>query len=234
MKFLPNDESDEDDDASSVIDISDFLTDTALETVTKEQPFQDIEDTSSQDMPEPSNEELLESKETKISSIPQKRSAAIRIVLGDSVRQWRNQSAVTSDDRETIVWRQTSGARIDWPSARLQVAENKMSIEMPDGTAYIAKEIMEQSETSIFMDAVGIWDPTQRVYRLEIPRLIATDVIPSQSQPDMLAPAGAVVDPWTQAKQADEALRKRKQQGPTTGVKRPAKRGIGGPKKSIK
>lgn len=229
MKFLPNDDSDEDDDASSVIDISDFLTDTVVEAVTKEPTAKATTDCPLASNKPDTNETVTQSQKNEV----KERSATIRIVMGDSVRRWRNQSALTGDGNgDTVVWRQTGASRIDWSQAQLQVIENRPSLHAADGSVYVSKENIEQSENSAYLDTIAIWDETQQVYRLEIPHLMVSDLIPSQLQSDQLGSAKAMIDPWTQAKRAEEVLKKRKLG--TTVVKRPAKRAIGGPTKAIK
>jgi len=86
-----------------------------------------------------------------------------------------------NNDKIDIVVKTTSGKHY---------AEDDTAVERPESMSYTAKKFKRQlshhqSQTSLsstpvsapaFVDCIAIWDPARRLYVLEVPELIATDV----------------------------------------------------------
>jgi hypothetical protein len=149
----------------------------------------------------------------------------IRIVVGESILQWRrlrqnpslkeSTTSTTTTKEHAVVLQHVAETRaIPWEESNLQVSTDKTKKvvqlstthhhQEDDATAtatavYTAKTVRPpQSSSMKHVDAVAIWDATRHVYVLEIPQLVASDwTMDSRSSTDQTTTSTREIHDWT-------------------------------------
>jgi hypothetical protein len=246
------DYSDASSDASSIVDISLLLATkpsspsaTTTEDIRQTHPQQQQQRQKQQGSSPDNN---IESNEQGKTSSQPEDNGKIRIVMGESVQRWRHLRQ-NPDDSETssyssnnnnhkeehIVLRHTdtsAAGQVRLEDSQLELLEdNKVTLQvsLPNSNkniVYTAKVRPPPSSSSLFVDCIALWDSKRQVYVLEIPKLVATDLMPNVAPTTTTATADAANlilknNPIEQLRQAEQKVRKRRNP-PTTG-KRPPK-----------